>query len=120
MFSMPYLGNHPTGEYITAQSMDNTIHIFASNENITEVRKRTFRGHNNSGYACQVNFSSNGKYLISGDGFGKLYVWDFKTMQLAKKFQAHENGPCIGALWHPIHPSWVLTCGWDGVIKLWE
>ena len=44
---------------------------------------------------------------------------DFATA-LAAKFKAHDNGPCIGNVWHPIEPSWCITCGWDSQIKLWD
>lgn len=33
--------------------------------------------------------------------------------------KAHDN-VCIGVEWHPIEPSKVVTCGWDGVLKLWD
>jgi pre-mRNA-processing factor 17 len=29
-------------------------------------RKKTFKGHNTAGYACQVNFSPDSKYVMSG------------------------------------------------------
>ena len=80
----------------------------------------TFKGHLNSGYACGMSFSPNGKFLASGDGEGKLFFWDFKTTRVYRKLQAHDSGPCIDCAWHPMEPSWVFTCGWDGLIKLWD
>lgn len=59
-------------------------------------------------------------YIVSGDGKGKLHFWDWKTTKEYRKLQAHDNGPCICAVWHPIIPSHVYTCGWDGLIKLWS
>ena len=120
MFSMPFLGVHPRGEYIVGQSMDNTIQSFSCGETLKQLRRKVFRGHNNSGYACQAGFSANGKFLISGDGFGNLNIWDWKSTQLVRKIPAHEGGPCMGAIWHPLQSSRVATCGWDGVIKLWD
>ena len=46
------------------------------------MKKKTFRGHTNSGYACQIGFSPNGKFIMSGDGHGKLHVWDWKTTKV--------------------------------------
>jgi WD40 repeat protein len=58
-------------------------------------------------------------FVYSGDGEGKLWIWDWDTTRSPKQLQAHE-GVCIGAIWHPIEPSYVFTCGWDGKIKLWD
>ena len=38
--------------------------------------------------------------------------------QAYRKLQAHDNGPCICVVWHPLVPSWVFTAGWDGLIKM--
>jgi hypothetical protein len=27
---------------------------------------------------------------------------------------------CIGAEWHPSDPNMVVTCGWEGQVKLWQ
>ena len=58
--------------------------------------------------------------MMSGDGAGKLWFWDWKTMKIFRSFQAHDGGPCIGSAWHPLNASMVATCGWDGLIKLWD
>jgi len=80
----------------------------------------TTAGHMVAGYACQIAFSANGRFMVSGDGEGKVFCWDWKNTRLLKKFKAHDNGPTIGSIWHPIEPSWLATCGWDGMIKLWH
>ena len=57
---------------------------------------------------------------MSGDGLGQLHFWDWKSCKSYRKLQAHDGGPCMGALWHPIHPSMVATCGYDGLVKRWD
>ena len=120
MHSVPSVTVSPDQTHFVGQSMDNTVVVYQCGDKVKQLRKKLFKGHNNSGYACQVGFSPNMKFLISGDGTGKLNVWDWKTTKPFKKFQAHEGGPCIGAVWHPLKPSWIATCGWDGLIKLWD
>jgi hypothetical protein len=40
--------------------------------------------------------------------------------RIIQKFKAHDKGPTIACVWHPLEPSVVFTCGWDGVIKMWQ
>lgn len=120
MHSVPAITIHPSGDYLAGQSMDNTIVVYACGDSVKQIKKKTFTGHNNAGYACRIGFSPNGKLLISGDGHGKLHVWDWKSTKSYRKLQAHDGGPCMGAIWHPLNPSWVATSGWDGSVKLWD
>lgn len=80
-----------------------------------------FRGHITAGFACAPTVSPDGAWVASGDGEGGLWFWDWKTTKMMKKIpRAHEGGPSIGMAWHPLQPSWVASCGWDGIIKLWD
>jgi pre-mRNA-processing factor 17 len=72
-----------------------------------------------AGYACQVNFSPDGAYLVSGDAEGYCVIWDWETRKRYAKWKAHDK-VCIGVEWNPNESSKVATCGWDGLIKYWE
>lgn len=39
--------------------------------------------------------------------------------RIIKKLRAHDK-VCIGCAWHPVEPSRIATCGWDGLIKFWD
>lgn len=120
MHSIPSMSLHPGGNHLVGQSMDNKIVVYSCNDRVKIVRKKVFEGHNNSGYACQIGFSPQGTFVTSGDGLGNLLIWDWGTARVQRKFRAHDDGPTMGAIWSPLKPSLLATCGWDSVIKLWE
>ena len=118
LHSMPAVTLHPSGKWLGCQSMDNQVLVFGTHR-FSMNRKKVFKGHLVAGYACQVGFSPDGSYVISGDSQGHLVMWDWKTCRLFNKLKAHTN-VCIGCVWHPLETSKVITCGWDGLIKLWD
>lgn len=120
MHSMPSMAMHPSLQFIVAQSLDNTICVLQAGNRFALQRKKKFSGHQVAGYACEPAVSPDGQYLMSGDGRGKLCFWDWKRHKILQKFKAHDNGPAIACVWHPIDPSVVFSCGWDGVIKMWQ
>jgi pre-mRNA-processing factor 17 len=80
---MPYVALHPSGNALACQSMDNTITTYSCAEGrVKATKKKQFTGHVNSGYGCQLGFSPNGQFLISGDGQGKLNVWDWGSTKV--------------------------------------
>ncbi|XP_045551853.1 pre-mRNA-processing factor 17 [Salmo salar] len=107
------------GKCQACQSMDNQILIFGAQNRFRLNKKKIFKGHMVAGYACQVDFSPDMSYVVSGDADGKLNIWDWKTTKLYHQIKAHDK-VCISALWHPHETSKVITCGWDGQIKLWD
>ena len=110
---------HPNGKYFAGQSMDNKVVIYDCKGSFKLNRKKKFAGHLNAGYACGLDFSPDGQFLASGDGEGKLWFWNWKSCKNLRTLKVQE-GVCIDAKWHPIEPSKVATCGWDGTIKLWD
>lgn len=99
--------------------MDSRILVYTAHDKFKPVRQKNFSGHGVAGYACQIAFSPDGKFLMSGDSQGNLHVWDWKTCKPVRKFRAHDR-VTIGCEWHPQEPSRVATCSWDGTIKYWD
>ncbi|KAL5723752.1 hypothetical protein ACHQM5_007109 [Ranunculus cassubicifolius] len=118
MHSMPSISLHPNSNWLAAQSLDNQILIYSTRERFQLNKKKRFAGHIVAGYACQVNFSPDGQYVMSGDGEGKCWFWNWKTCKVSRTLKCHQ-GVCIGCEWHPLETSKVATCGWDGLIKYW-
>jgi len=120
MHSMPVVTLHPTGAFMACQSLDNQIVVYQGSGKFGLQRKKKFVGHQVAGYACDMAISPDGQFLCSGDGGGKLCFWEWRMHKMLQKYRAHDKGPTIGCVWHPVLPSTVFTCGWDGVIKIWE
>ncbi|KAL7528732.1 hypothetical protein ACHAXR_003460 [Thalassiosira sp. AJA248-18] len=120
MHSMPVITMHPSERFMVCQSLDNRMVVYQAGDRYALQRKKKFEGHNVAGYACDIAISPDGRFVCSGDSNGKLFFWDFKKTRKLQKYHAHDKGPAIGAVWHPVEPSTVFTCGWDGVIKMWQ
>ena len=119
MHSMPAVTKSPNEKWLACQSLDNKICIYTCGERFRPHKKKEFKGHMVAGYACGVDFSPDMSYLVSGDGDGRCYIWDWKTTRMVAKWKAHDR-TCSDVLWHPHETSKLATAGWDGVIKYWD
>ena len=99
--------------------MDNVLSVYSARDKFRLNRKKRFVGHMVAGYACQPCFSPDSQFLASGDGDGKLNVWDWKTGKMVSRIKAHDK-VTICTQWHPQEPSKMVTCSWDGNIKIWD
>lgn len=62
MHSMPAVGMSRNGKWMAMQSMDNAVYIYGvQGDKFRANHKKVFKGHLVAGYACQVNFSSDGR-----------------------------------------------------------
>ncbi|KZT06299.1 pre-mRNA splicing factor [Laetiporus sulphureus 93-53] len=118
MHSMPAVTVHPNKKYFAAQSLDNQILVY-STDNFRQARNKRFAGHSVAGYACQVGFSPDGKWISSGDGEGNVVFWEWKTGRIKSRLKAHSK-VVIAHEWLPHETSKVVTASWDGLIKLWD
>ena len=60
----PHSNFRVTEKWLACQSMDNQIVIYGVENRVRFNRKKTFKGHMVAGYACQVNFSPDGRWVI--------------------------------------------------------
>ncbi|MCJ1471921.1 hypothetical protein MMC13_000562 [Lambiella insularis] len=119
MYSLVRAAAHPSGKYVAFQSGDNQIVVYAATDRFRQNRKKSFRGHNNAGYAIDVSVSPDGQFVMSGDSGGYVCFWDWKTCKMYDKLVAAE-GPVVCTQWHPQETSKVATAGLDGAIKYWD
>ncbi|KAE9401973.1 pre-mRNA splicing factor [Gymnopus androsaceus JB14] len=102
MHSMPAVTLHPSKRYFAAQSLDNQILIY-STDNFRQNR----------------GILADGKWISSGDGEGNVVFWDWKTGRIKSRLKAHSK-VVITHEWLPHDTSKVITASWDGLIKLWD
>lgn len=119
MHSIPQIVKSPDEKYLIGQSMDNKIIAYEAFGRFKFIARKTFKGHINAGYAITPGWSADGRWVMSGDADGKLWFWDWAKCKNYRVLKAHD-GVCTGSLWHPIQTSRVVSCGWDGAIKLWD
>jgi pre-mRNA-processing factor 17 len=121
MHSLPCVALHPDGTVGAFQSMDNQILLYGTSEgNYKLTRSKRYMGHLVAGYACGLDFSPDGSYIVSGDSEGKLFFWDYVTAKMVRKLPGGHKGPVSTVVWHPHQPSTCVSGGWDGKILIWD
>lgn len=118
MFPMVKAATHPKG-YILLQSSDNTIKVYSTGDKIRQNRKKDFRGHNNAGYAIDVDVSPDGGIVASGDSGGFVVFYDWKNCKMWHKIKASDCA-VVATAWHPRESSKVVTGDVNGVVKYWD
>lgn len=48
-------------KFVVCQSLDNQILTYSSMDKFRQINKKVFKGHVVAGYACQPNFSPDGR-----------------------------------------------------------
>lgn len=124
MHSMPAVTLHPSsksqldpkaddvGKFFACQSLDNQILVYSADGSFKQNKKKRFAGHTVAGYACQIGFSPDGKYISSGDGSGDVVFWDWKNGRIQKRLRAHKQ-VVIDHVWLPNeHVSFACEIDW--------
>lgn len=119
--AMPIVKKHPKSAYFSAQSMDNQILVYSTNQKdkFKKVNTKVFSGHNCAAYAIQMDFTPDGKTILSGDSKGFCYFWDWKTTKLVKRLKVSNDViSCLSV--HPLETSMVAMAGYDGNIYIYS
>jgi pre-mRNA-processing factor 17 len=119
MYSMNRACHHTRKPFVALQSSDNQIVVYASTDRFRQNRKKGFRGHNNAGYAIDVDISTDGELIMSGDTGGYVCWWSWKTCKMLHKVKASERA-VLACQFHPQEVSKAVTGDAEGVIKYWS
>ena len=120
MYALTRATLHPSGKHALFQSGDNQIVVYAAGDRFRQNRKKSFRGHNTSGYAVDVDVSPDGGLVASGDSGGYVCFWDWKSCKMFHKIKASAEGAVTCVRWNTQTTSRVATAGTEGTIKYWD
>ncbi|KAG6549585.1 hypothetical protein Mapa_008967 [Marchantia paleacea] len=118
-YTCPSVRYHPFEETFIAQSNASYIAIFSGRPPFKMNRYKRFEGHEVSANRIQCNFSPDGAFVVTGSADGSTYYYSFRSSKLLRKFQSHQQ-VCTDVSFHPVLPSVVVSCGWDGRICVYE
>ncbi|ODV62257.1 Cdc40p [Ascoidea rubescens DSM 1968] len=120
-YSMPRVSIHPQGKYFATQSMDNFVYVYQAHGKYRLNKKKIFKGHSSSGFAIDMDFSPDGKIILSGDNEGRCFFWDWKTCKIVKRITVDSSKRAItNVAFHPQEKSKVIMGGQSGEIYVWE
>ena len=120
---IPNVALHPQDPMLAMHTFDDVVIVLHSETGIRQ--RKTFSGHETMGHACNLAFSPDGRFLASGDGKGRLMVWDWQSGGLVRSLgggaQHHDAGKVVKSVdWNPVDGSGVASAAWDGTVKYWQ
>lgn len=71
------------------------------------------------GYSVGCECSPDGDLLVTGSADGRVLLYCFRTASRARTLYGHAQA-CVGTTFHPVLPSVLATCSWEGDVKIWH
>ncbi|XP_061468134.1 WD repeat-containing protein 25 [Rhineura floridana] len=118
-YTCPSLAPHPKEPVFVAQTNGNYMALFSSLRPYRINKKKRYEGHKVEGFAVGCEFSPDGMLLVTGSSEGKVFFYNYRTARIIRTLSAHSQA-CVSATLHPVLPSLLATCDWDGAIKIWQ
>ncbi|XP_052058029.1 WD repeat-containing protein 25-like [Mytilus californianus] len=118
-YSCTCLKMHPTEFNFLAQSHGNYIASFSASRPYKMCKSIRYEGHKLGGYKVGFDMSPDGRYIVSGDSEGKLYCYNYKSGHLIQTLHTQLDVN-LNVAFHPLLPSTLACCGWNGFIELWH
>ncbi|CAK6431794.1 unnamed protein product [Pipistrellus nathusii] len=118
-YTCPSLALHPREPVFLAQTNGNYLALFSAVWPYRMSRRRRYEGHKVEGYAVGCECSPDGDLLVTGSADGRVLLYCFRTASRARTLHGHAQA-CVGTTFHPVLPSVLATCSWEGDIKIWH
>jgi WD40 repeat protein len=81
---------------------------------------KRFEGHKVSGNHIHCNISVDGSVVSTGSADGKVHLYNWYSSKTIRVLPAHNKAPCTEAVFHPLLPSVLASCGWDKRIHIFQ
>ncbi|XP_036986042.2 WD repeat-containing protein 25 [Artibeus jamaicensis] len=118
-YTCPSLALHPREPVFLAQTNGNYLALFSAVWPYRMSGRRRYEGHKVEGYSVGCECSPDGDLLVTGSADGRVLLYCFRTASRARTLHGHTQA-CVGATFHPVLPSVLATCSWEGDIKIWH
>ncbi|XP_022361275.1 WD repeat-containing protein 25 isoform X1 [Enhydra lutris kenyoni] len=118
-YTCPSLALHPREPVFLAQTNGNYLALFSAVWPYRMSRRRRYEGHKVEGYSVGCECSPDGDLLVTGSADGRVLLYSFRTASRARTLPGHTEA-CVGATFHPVLPSVLATCSWEGDVKIWH
>ncbi|XP_033735828.1 LOW QUALITY PROTEIN: WD repeat-containing protein 25-like [Pecten maximus] len=118
-YSCTRLKLHPTEGHFLAQTNGDYIAIFSTQKPYKLNKAKRFQGHKGLGYAVGFDVSVEGSLVASGSADGNIYFYNYHTGRLLRTLTT-DLDVCTDVALHPVLPSTVACCGWNGHVKVWR
>lgn len=118
-YTCPTMACHPKESVFVAQTNGNYIALFSTQRPYKINKRKRYEGHKVEGFAIGCEFSPDGAFILTGSSEGKVYFYNYYTSRISHILPAH-SGACVSINCHPVLPSLLATCDWDGGIKIWQ
>ena len=120
-FSRPSLGMalSPDGQTLAFADQESIVLYSPANHQILAMIPTPENSSNASPERTPIAFSPDGSLLVVGVSDGSLYVLNAQTLEIIRRFQAHDNPGDLLALAFSPDGRLLATSSQDGTIRLW-
>ncbi len=108
----------PTGKYLFSAGLDYLVHRWHLADESKEGKRDELLGHES--WIRAMDFSPNGKELVTGDYVGRVIVWPALSEKPEPRlsFQAHEGS--VRSVAVSPDGKWIATAGNDRMVRVWS
>ncbi|KAH3854758.1 WD repeat-containing protein 25-like [Dreissena polymorpha] len=117
-YTLTRLRVSPMDHQLLAQSQGNYIALFSMDRPYKMNKHRRFEGHMVQGYSVGFDLSCDGSLVYSGSSDGNIHSYNYKSGRRCKEITTGLD-VVMDVACHPVLPSTLAACAWDGTVQVW-